>query len=108
MPGEPEERKKRSRKRKYKENVTDQPATHVITYVSDMSASISSGYVESTHPQPGPSQSSGLAVAPAPSVVSLPSVTGTTSTASLTHSAAGDTWSFQSTRSSITTGISFQ
>ena len=70
MPPKNEEKKKRTRKRKQRENVTDQPDSHIITYVSDIPASTSSSYP----PQQGGIQSSGHSVAPASTATSFPLV----------------------------------
>ena len=108
MPPKKNKTKKKGQKRTYRENVTDQPSSDVITTMPTERAGTSGGYLDSTHPQQEESKSSGLSVARATTVVSLPSVNRTISTAGFPTSPSGLPRSFQSTGLPISTGISLK
>jgi hypothetical protein len=99
-----EENKKRSRKRTYRENVTDQPASNIITNMPTGRADTSGGYREGNAPQQGPNQSSGPSAAAASTVINLPSVSCMSSTSGLTQAPAGLP-SYQPDWPPISTGI---
>ena len=67
MPPKKEDQKKRSRKRKLIDNVTNQPGSEVITTMPIGRAGTSGPYLDRTPPHQGGSQSSGLSVASTPS-----------------------------------------
>ena len=102
MPPKKDERKRKGRKRNQRENVTDQPPSEVITTMPTEHVSTSGRYRDYTHPHQEVTRSSGHSDAPAPTVVSLHSMSHTTSTAGFTHSAP-----FQSAWPPISSGIPF-
>ena len=111
MPPKKEEQKKRIRKRKFKENVTDQPPSGVITTMPTERAGTSGGYLDNTNPQQAERRSSSHSDAPAvpaSTVVCLPSMHQTNLTAGLTHSPPVPSRSILPVLSSMSTGIVFQ
>ena len=102
MPPKKDEKKRKGRKRNQRENVTDQPPSEVITTMPTEHVGTSGRYRDYTHPHQEVTRSSGHSDAPAPTVVSLHSMSHTTSTAGFTHSAP-----FQSAWPPISSGIPF-
>ena len=106
MPPKKDERKRKGRKRNQRENVTDQPPSEVITTMPTEHVGTSGRNRDYTHPHQEVTRSSGHSDAPAPTVVSLHSMSQPSSSTvyTLSDPLSGLSWSYQTPPTSVSSG----